>query len=614
VQRQEEKQVVVCSELLPSNIPGSLDSQAGDAKLEFIMSKVKAFLGTVSNSMRASWKTWVSVCSLVFVTAFSWGIGVLTVPDYWKARVCFAIGSIALAIALLALTYKLLSRRIVCYTVSILTALLALAYTWNWTFELETAKTQGLPNVPGLSSLIWRWGTYLSGLPWQWILAGATLGVVLTIIVIVPSQRQRILALKASYKAREKADALLKKAKQETACPDPRLHGLKLGDKSELRNLVKICGVQYKAVIEGNVPAHLEFMFSVLNISLYTISVESVGGYISFFRCGNGIIYKPKLDPRLEGNKAQSLGFRRTGHFVIQQYFLNPDEREYILKAPAGSTFFLKTLEIKIIGDELEPTLLNTYEINLEPHEGYGVWLDYNERYFFSSGTAAQKAQEERQELEKRLGSTKAENEKLIQEMGDWKDAAKKGLETKKLLEIERDQLKAIVDRYGPFHRLVDLDIEALDSRVTLESWELRDLEENLRKYCLLFSLKIKNDSAADVFIDKDPTGNIWFNDLKLLDAAHLSDNNMHPTPPRSKGNLTIEQRLGPSEAALIRDARDTALNAEGPGNLKFSFHRLDLSIRVPGFEFDSKRLILGILDFDARSGAGIPPSGKAGK
>jgi hypothetical protein len=182
-------------------------------------------------------------------------------------------------------------------------------------------------------------------------------------------------------------------------------------------------------------------------------------------------------------------------------------------------------------------------------------------------------------------------------------------------LRSQRDEcqqrLDTIKNRYGDLHFLVDLDAQDLSSRIEVISWCLRDFEENLKKYRLLFSFQIKNNSVINIRISEDPTGHIEFDNIALLDTAHLSESNVWATPHNAEnGHFTIEQRLKEGEAAIIRDARNIALVAGASGHLKFSFAHLELLIEAPKITSESVRL--GVLTFDARTGAGIASSGRA--
>jgi hypothetical protein len=194
------------------------------------------------------------------------------------------------------------------------------------------------------------------------------------------------------------------------------MNQLQIGDKSEVKNLVLVCGVLCRKATEG--PAHLDFTFSILNMSLYVISVESIEGYIGFHR--DAILYKPKVPPRLESNSARNVAFRKTGHFLIEQHFLTEGETDYVLNAPKDSIHSLRPLKIIVTGDGLEPTQLADLD-KIFVKQDDDPWLNHDERYFFSSGIAAQKAKEEidnlkaafkveRRELESALEAERGRN------------------------------------------------------------------------------------------------------------------------------------------------------------------------------------------------------------
>lgn len=197
-----------------------------------------------------------------------------------------------------------------------------------------------------------------------------------------------------------------KAALETEVCPDKRLHRFGVEDKQDIKNLVRICGVLCRKVAEGREPVHLDFTFAILNKSLFQISVDSIEGYITFYESGNA--YKPKLLPRIEGNKTRNLSFRQTGHFVVQQDFLTEAEANYVLNTP-DTIFHLNSLKITIIGDEIEPTALNS-DIHVKNES---QWLDYNEIYFFSSGMLAQNAGTKLTELKAEIVQLEAERNSL---------------------------------------------------------------------------------------------------------------------------------------------------------------------------------------------------------
>ena len=172
-----------------------------------------------------------------------------------------------------------------------------------------------------------------------------------------------------------------------------QIHNISLGDKNAIKKLVIICGVVCRRVTEGRKPAHLDFAFAILNMSLLKISVDSIGGHILYYEDGSA--YTPKLEPRLEINQAHNLGFRQTGHIVVQQNFQTEAEANYLLNGPIDTIFLLKTLNINVTGEGLESTSLDA-DIGVKKDE---IWFNHNESYFFSSGMAAQNARAELENL-----------------------------------------------------------------------------------------------------------------------------------------------------------------------------------------------------------------------
>lgn len=167
-----------------------------------------------------------------------------------------------------------------------------------------------------------------------------------------------------------------------------RVAEILIADKTKTKDLVMVCGIRYQAVIKGREPAHIDFTFGILNMSLYNVSVASVAGHIDFQI--DGEMFTPQLPPKIEGktHAARNLGFRSTGSFVIQQYFETDAERDYLLNASANSYFYFNALKITLTGDDLEATTLRT---DMAFSKKDGQWLAYYEGYFLHAGLGDQK-------------------------------------------------------------------------------------------------------------------------------------------------------------------------------------------------------------------------------
>ena len=76
-------------------------------------------------------------------------------------------------------------------------------------------------------------------------------------------------------------------------CPDKLLHQTKIEDKNRLDDLVTLCLVRYQKIQEGHAPAHIEFVFQILNMSLLPVSVESLDGHVTYHI--DGELYSAKL-------------------------------------------------------------------------------------------------------------------------------------------------------------------------------------------------------------------------------------------------------------------------------------------------------------------------------
>ena len=257
------------------------------------------------------------------------------------------------------------SRRLQITGNIVIPGLVAVIFAVTWLALRPESQAESTAGSPSIWSSLTEWlvicVTYVGGLPWRWIVPSFGIGALAVGIYAFLRERRR----------------------QHLLCPDKRLHRFAVGDKKEIKNLVKVCGVQCRKMAEGREPVHLDFTFAILNMSLFKISVDSIDGHIIYHESGNA--YIPKLAPRLETNEARDLTFRQTGHFVVQQNFLTEAEADYILKGPIDTIFSLKTLKITVTGEGLESNLLNT-DFTVKKDD---KWLDYNESYFFSSGIAA---------------------------------------------------------------------------------------------------------------------------------------------------------------------------------------------------------------------------------
>jgi hypothetical protein len=159
-------------------------------------------------------------------------------------------------------------------------------------------------------------------------------------------------------------------------CFDKRLHQTKIEDKNQIDDLVIVCGIRYQEHQEGNAPAHIEFVFCVLNMSLIPVSVESVEGHITYFI--DGEFYSAKLPPTLElEQNASNLGFRQPGWFKVQQDFKTEGEAKHLLNAPPDTTLFqFSAIKIRVVGEDCSMTL-NTANISVKKKDSQ--WLQREE-------------------------------------------------------------------------------------------------------------------------------------------------------------------------------------------------------------------------------------------
>jgi hypothetical protein len=172
-----------------------------------------------------------------------------------------------------------------------------------------------------------------------------------------------------------------------TDCLDKQLHQTKIADKSAIRELVVICGIQYREVREGRAPARIDFAIVVLNMSLHNLSVASIDGYVNLVLDGEA--YKPQMAPKLKiEEKYKRIGFRQTSYFIVRQDFETAQEAQYVLDAKEA-IFQFKSLSIEVKGHDLRPISLNT-DITITKKDGRWLASDAADFAF----TSASKLQE----------------------------------------------------------------------------------------------------------------------------------------------------------------------------------------------------------------------------
>jgi hypothetical protein len=165
-------------------------------------------------------------------------------------------------------------------------------------------------------------------------------------------------------------------------CSDKTLHQTKIEDKNQIGHLVIVCGVRYQKVQEGHAPAHIEFVFCILNMSLIPVSVESIDGHITYFI--DGEFYSAKLPPTLElKENASNLGFRQPGWFKIQQDFKTEGEANLLLNAPHDTTLFqFNSLKIRVSAEDCSMTL-DTSHVSFKKRDNQ--WTQSDEIAFVSA-------------------------------------------------------------------------------------------------------------------------------------------------------------------------------------------------------------------------------------
>lgn len=142
-------------------------------------------------------------------------------------------------------------------------------------------------------------------------------------------------------------------------CPDIRLHQTQVGDKNIIRKLVKVCFVRCEShlAVTGDERQFIDFRFCVLNLSLLSLSVDSVTGHITFTKPTYNETIKIDGTLKLENaEKAMDVGFRREAWFTVRQYV--PDYQvTYIDTAPNESSFYFYNLKIGASVEGIERSL-----------------------------------------------------------------------------------------------------------------------------------------------------------------------------------------------------------------------------------------------------------------
>lgn len=233
-------------------------------------------------------------------------------------------------------------------------------------------------------------------------------------------------------------------------CPDKELHQTKIEDSSQINNLVIVSLVRYQKVQEGNAPAHIEFVFSILNMSLIPVSVDSLEGHITYFI--DGEFYSAKLPPTLElKEKASNLGFRQSGWFKVQQDFKTEGEANHLLNASPDTTLFqFNSLNIRVLGDGCSMTV-DTTNVSFKKRDYQ--WAQRDEIDFILTRLANEERKQKALEKLKRRGvefevSTMIRNSTvLLTEPGDaenWRDAVVHHLEAKLFIRFYNNEPEPI--------------------------------------------------------------------------------------------------------------------------------------------------------------------------
>jgi hypothetical protein len=199
-------------------------------------------------------------------------------------------------------------------------------------------------------------------------------------------------------------------------CPDKQLHQTKIDDKSAIKDMVKVCFVRCETHIDvrDDERQFIDFRFNFLNLSLFQISIESVGGYITFTKAPyDETIQLEEKYLRLEKNTgALNRGFRSDGWFLIRQYLPDYQVRT-VATGPKESTFYFHNLNIMITGEGFESVRLDAPAIVQK-----GIpWIATGEAEFVFAGIA--EAEAKIRELEAEKASLQSRLDQLTLRPGD---------------------------------------------------------------------------------------------------------------------------------------------------------------------------------------------------
>ncbi|MDX6612933.1 MAG: hypothetical protein QOD75_2119 [Blastocatellia bacterium] len=306
-------------------------------------------------------------------------------------------------------------------------------------------------------------------------------------------------------------------------CFDKRLHQTKIEDKSQIDDLVIVCGVRYQKHQEGNAPPHIEFVFCILNMSLIPVSVESIEGQITYYI--DGEFYEAKLPPTLElKHNASRLGFRQTGWFKVQQDFKTEKEENHLLNAPPDTTLFqFNALKIQVTWEDCSMTL-NTSNVSFKKRDNQ--WL-------------------QRDEIDFVLASGAKEQRKIL-ESGN---AA-----FREIARIDREHVEQVV-----FASIRTVDFSLLESEGRLD-----------------FLFDIFNGSLYPISISAHLSGWVYHRNKELSQYAQIEGGGQSDDLPRGKTSvLTIRQERIPIEK------RTELLDELEVGGVEFSLLPLDVGVRV---------------------------------
>ena len=175
-------------------------------------------------------------------------------------------------------------------------AILAASLLWDW-YTFRTDREAPYP-IAGITNWLWLKLLVVWALPKKWIVGSLVVGALMTEVIRVIRERQRLREL--------------------IICSSEQEYAIFNEDKSSIENRIRITYISYRPDFEKS---HVDFSFHVFNNSLYDIVIDKTLGQDSFITYDFGECDHPRFQypPIIESNKIIRCPSRGTCGFIVRQ-------------------------------------------------------------------------------------------------------------------------------------------------------------------------------------------------------------------------------------------------------------------------------------------------------